>query len=531
VEPVPPLPEWVVTIRKHQDKAVQQVVEAFEDNDVVFLDAPTGSGKTLIAEMVRRELLRQLMVKKTVYLCSDKSLQDQFARDFNYAKVLKGRSNYPTVLDPSKTALDCTATTYEDPCWFCPEGKASCPYEIAKKQAMSSPLAVTNTAYFLTEANYVGNMSGRDLIIIDECDTLESMLMNFVEFRAPRKYLDLIRLDPPKKGARKTTIVAWLDDYANELNPVAAREKDLQRQRSILSSIKQAETVKKELLRDIEKRQSDTEDTGTWLRDYDKEETLILKPVTVNAHGTKYLWRHSRKFLCMSATVISAEEMADSLGLPLDYTTVTVPMTFPVSNRPIVMAPVANVVKKDMDAASRKLAKAIQQISLKHEGEKILVHTVSYPLTKALVDYGFGEFKVDRMKFSYRNGAERESVLQRFKASKDGILYAPSMERGVDLPGDLCRVQVIAKVPFGNMGDRQISARMHLRNGDVWYAVQTVRNIVQMAGRGVRSSEDWATTYILDSQFGRNLWGRWKNLFPSWFTEAVDTQQDVRWLL
>lgn len=531
MESVPPLPDWVQKIRKHQERAVDQVVEAFEDNDVVFLDAPTGSGKTLIAELVRRELLKRMMAKRTVYLCSDKSLQDQFARDFDYAKVLKGRSNYPTVLDPTKSALDCTATTYDDPCWFCPEGKVSCPYEIAKKQAMSSPLAVTNTAYFLTESNYVGNMSGRDLIIIDECDTLESMLMNFVEFRAPRRYLDLIKLDPPKKGARKTTIVAWLQDYSDELKPIAAREQDQVRKRAMESSIKAALRVQQELMRDIEKRQSDTEDTGTWLRDYDKEETLILKPVTVNSHGTKYLWRHGRKFLCMSATVISAEEMADSLGLPLDYTTVTVPMTFPVSNRPIIMAPVANVVKKDMDAATRKLAKAIQAITEAHPGEKVLVHTVSYPLTRALIDYAYGEFKIARPIFTYKTGAERESVLARYKRSQDGIMYAPSMERGVDLPGDLCRVQVIAKVPFGNLGDRQISARQHLRNGDVWYAVQTIRNIVQMAGRGVRSSDDWATTYILDSQFGRNLWGRWRNLFPSWFTEAVDTQQDVRWLL
>ena len=48
------LPAWATTFRDVQVQAVAEVLEAFEAGaKVVMLDAPTGTGKTLIAEMVR----------------------------------------------------------------------------------------------------------------------------------------------------------------------------------------------------------------------------------------------------------------------------------------------------------------------------------------------------------------------------------------------------------------------------------------------------------------------------------------------
>ena len=60
--------------------------------------------------------------------------------------------------------------------------------------------------------------------------------------------------------------------------------------------------------------------------------------------------------------------------------------------------------------------------------------------------------------------------------------------------------------------------------------MQTIRDIVQMTGRGVRSADDWAITYVLDSQFTKNVW-RNKFLFPEWWREAVNLGADVRWLM
>ncbi|MDQ3727773.1 MAG: ATP-dependent DNA helicase, partial [Thermoproteota archaeon] len=53
-----------------------------------------------------------------------------------------------------------------------------------------------------------------------------------------------------------------------------------------------------------------------------------------------------------------------------------------------------------------------------------------------------------------------------------------------------------------------------------WYTWNTVLRLVQAYGRSVRSSDDYATTYILDSSASyllKNAHG----LMPRWFTEAI----------
>jgi ATP-dependent DNA helicase DinG len=524
-----PLPLWVREIRPHQAKAVADVVSAFEAGaDVVFLDAPTGTGKTLIGELVRR-----VMEARALYVCSDKSLQHQFVRDFDYSKMLKGRSNYTTELGPrDKSADDCTAVTPGDACSWC-ESKASCPYELAKIDALASDLAVLNTNYLLSAANYTGSFTGRPLIIIDEADALENTLLGFVEYKVPQWVVRRCNLEIPRKGVHKSTLIRWLLDAANVVADDVRRAHGLVEPkllRSMRSFVDETRTVADQLQRDIDAG-ADSEDGGKWLRVYDDgDDTLQLKPVLVAPFGTKNLWRHGKQFLLMSATIISADEMADTLGLPLDYATVSVPMTFPVENRPIILAPIADMTWKAGEDEYTKMAYAIQQVCDKHEGDRVLIHTVSGDRAQRLIAAvhelgGLGGRKI----VSYRSGRERDMALQRYLDKPGSVLFAQSMQRGIDLPGDACRVQVIAKAPFLSLGDKRVSARLHLPGGQAWYQVQAIRDIVQMTGRGVRSHDDYATTYIFDSQFSRNLWKpQTRALFPGWWRDAVDRTRDVR---
>jgi len=105
------------------------------------------------------------------------------------------------------------------------------------------------------------------------------------------------------------------------------------------------------------------------------------------------------------------------------------------------------------------------------------------------------------------------------------------MDRGVDLAQEACRVVVVMKVPFPNLGDRQTSERLRMNDGDAWYAVQTIRTLVQMTGRGVRSADDWCVSYILDRQFTHNTLRKHKFLLPVWWREALDTRFPVKTLL
>src|SRR5690606_39895424 len=123
---------------------------------------------------------------------------------------------------------------------------------------------------------------------------------------------------------------------------------------------------------------SDEPDSGHWVREYDTR-TLKLLPVVVSQYGTKHLWRHGRRWLLMSGTIISSDEMADSLGLPLDYATVAIPSPFPVENRRIILAPVANVTAKASDEDKARPARAIRRHGARHPG-RVPVPAVDHSL-------------------------------------------------------------------------------------------------------------------------------------------------------
>jgi ATP-dependent DNA helicase DinG len=510
------LPPWVLGFRDHQITAIQEVVDAFDRVPVVILDAPTGSGKTLIAESVRR-----LLRSRAVYICTTKGLQDQFVNDYPYAKVLKGRSNYPTELFPHRaddrfdplTCAECTKKKGDpESCKWC-SVVSRCPYEIAKHEALSADVAVLNTSYFLTECNGPGRFKDAEFVIADEADTLERELMGYVSVEISSRRAKRYGINPPTRITVKEAWAEWLD-MAIPLLQKALREVDLSgsETRAIREAKYLAGTVEK--LRAVQRGLDD----GNWVYT-GRDDDISFRPSRVDDIGQGYLWSHAPRWLLMSATVISAQELTDSLGYRGSYEVVTVPNTFPVEHRIVKFKPVADMARKHGEAAKAKVANATALIAARHPNDRMLVHTVSYDLASVVVD----KLKpLPRSVLSYTSAQNRASALATFRRSPGAILVAPSMDRGIDLPDDACRIQVIAKVPFPFLGDRQVAARLHSPGGQGWYTVQTIRTIVQMCGRAVRSADDWAVTYILDSQFQHQVWSRGRGLFPTWFSEAIE---------
>jgi Rad3-related DNA helicase len=511
-----PLPAWVSELRAHQWDAINETVELLQTNcDVVFIDAPTGSGKTLIGEVTRRMVAP---TGKTMYVCSSLALQDQFLADFDYAAVLKGRSNYtPTSAPDGVNCGDCNKQN--NMCSWCPD-VTDCEYETAKRNAFASDLAVVNTAYLLNEINFVGGFAGRDLVVVDEADVLEQELMRFVQFEISDRKLASLKVTPPKKGSHMSTIFNWMrTDLTPALSAQLATMKRSNAARSDNPRVVREYQSTNRLLADVI-RVCDGVSDG-WVRDNNAGQ-LVLKPVRVDQFGAKQLWGHANQWVCMSATIISPDEMAETLGLNeagLNWGVVRVPMTFDVDNRVIRVAGVANMVNREKETEWPKMVAAVRNVLALHPDERILVHTVSYQLAEYLKQKLTG---TGRLLVTYPTTAAKNQAIAKFRATPNSVMLAPSLDRGVDFKDDDCRVVVVAKVPFPNLGDTQVSARLHAPGGKMWYAVQTVRSLVQMTGRGVRSETDWCVTYILDRQFTSNVWKNNRKLFPAWWREAVD---------
>ncbi len=535
---MPPWPDKFTAFRDHQATAITEIVDAFDAGvDVIIMDAPTGSGKSVLAEGVRR----LLGVNKALYVCHTKALQNQFASDFTYGKVLKGRSNYLTLNDPTRldlmgnpiTAGDCTKVRDESTggmrCSYC-NPWVKCPYEMAKFAALRSPLAILNTSYFITEANGPGGFSKRPFVIVDECDTLESIMGGHVTLEVTGQRLKKMGIAPPSKKTVEESWGEWVEEVALPSAAVWMRKYEALVKREVASVEERREWKFYNGLVDKLGLLMGLLADGNALYDGYKEGDVRFKPVRVNRLAPKLLWPHAQKWLLMSATVIDPTEFVESLGIEeagLDWRLVSVPSTFPAINRPIVIKNAVSMRHQDKETAWPLMLRWVIEVLKLHPEHRTLVHSVSYAFTEYLVKgvrewMGKEPSQGKRSVITHKTAREKDAALKAYLARPGSIMISPSMDRGVDLPEEACRVQVVCKVPFPNLGDKVVQRRAYGKGGEKWYAIQTIRTLVQMTGRGVRSENDQCWTYIIDAQFHKNLYAKNKFLMPGYWREAFD---------
>ena len=504
------LPSWVERFRPEQISGVGQILRALDECDVVVLDAPTGSGKTLIAETVR--LMRQ---ERSCYVCSSIGLQDQFVRDFRYARVVRGRRNYKTGLFPKRhpyvSCDDCQWTRDDPRCRWC-ESKRECPYEQAKIEAVGSELAVLNSAYALTEWNGPGRFSGRDLVVVDECDVFESAVMNHVSVTVTARRMAQLGWLAPTKVTVESCWKDWLDQHIPILDRMVAGETVEKEAKTLGRLSGQLSTVRAHLERGIPYAYTGDDRRVEW------------KAAYVGDYCKEAVWKHGTKWLLMSATVISSSSLLRGLGYTGEYRTISLPSSFDRSKRPVYVRPSGNMKRSTKERDFERLAAVVCQL-VSETSERCVVHTVSYRLAADISGRLRSELARSgggRTVVTYGMADGRAAAMVEYERTPGAVLVAPTADRGVDLPDGLCRRQIIVKVPYPNMGDRMVRMRAYMgAEGRAWYAAVTVRTIVQMAGRGVRHDQDWCETFILDSQFVEGVWSRSRMLFPQWFREAI----------
>ena len=463
---------------------------------------------------------------QAIYVCNNKSLQDQFIGDFPYGALLKGRNNYPTLdrpdLWPEVSAADCNKRRDSNDRVVCDECSIPdlCAYTQARTIAEQAPLAVLNTSYLLNIVNYTELFSGRGLVVCDEADELEKELMRFVEVTVSRGLRNWLSIDLPESVNDMDQWKEWLRTVAVKVSAKAKviprrERKDRKRRKSLLELVEKIEAIIPELddewvvdgYEDARRRQGTVE-----------RKNVRFRPVHVRDQAPKYLWPHAERWLLMSATIISPAQMAKDLGLADgEWASVYVESVFHPHRRPIFLdRHVGPVVRSNEAEALPKLVRQVDAVAGEFPGERILVHTHSYKLTRHLAE----NLSVSRPILRYMDSRERETMLEKWFDTTDGVLLAPSFDRGIDLYDDRCRVQIIAKAPFPYLGDKQVSKRMRSPGGQVWYVVETIRSIVQATGRVMRSETDWGATVILDGSVWRLL-NENGQLFPAWWREAV----------
>ena len=196
----------------------------------------------------------------------------------------------------------------------------------------------------------------------------------------------------------------------------------------------------------------------------------------------------------MSATILDYKFFSKCLGLQESKIyPIRRKSPFDMKKNPIKTFEGINLSHKTIGKNAPKTIGIIKSILDMHKNEKGIIHIVSNTCKDYLIN------NLDNQRLIDHNTQNRIDQLNRFKNSNDSlVLISPSMNEGVDLPGELCSFQIIYKLPYLDLADKQIRLRANA-DGE-WYNYKTALALIQTYGRGMRFRDDYCKTYFIDSR-------------------------------
>ena len=545
IEQTFPAPDF----RPKQKAAIREVVKGIEgDADVTILDAPTGAGKSLILYTAMAVVNGEGFFTTPLNSLVDQLDEDEFIAPNVIA--MKGRNNYECIHPEDKGESVDQAICQRDQNFECEFKENSCPYYSKKKAAINHPNAVTNMSYIMaesmiprTEENEEWVFGDRDTLVVDECQKIEDFAMSFISFTVSKYTVPddvWYNIDLPKQKMEDDMdfLVEWVEGELMDTVKQAITRMDSANilgkdENKDLENLKQFKLRVDNFLKDVKE--------NDWIADIDweikknrpNEQKIVFKPIIIGRFLDSFLWSRADNIVLSSATVPGGNWL-DEIGLGgKSVKHVSVPSQFPIENRPIMTKfDVGKMTYNERDDNMWPMAKRIKAIADHYDGDKGFIHCRSYSLAESLkrsfqnhIAKEDNPFDEDPAKWFKENcmvqdRERREESLEAWKENDKQLFFSVAMDEGIDLEGDLCRFQILAKVLYGSMNDRRTEYRIKQRNDWDWYNRKAAVQIQQAYGRGVRSAEDWCHFYLLDSS-AKGLIKRNEGLFQSWFLEAI----------
>ena len=523
--------------REEQTRVINKVLEEFKNGKkYAIIDCGTGVGKsaiglTIASFMNNSSDYEGVYEKGSYFLTTQKVLQEQYEKDFSKNGVISlySSSNYSCSKDKKTTCKDIQTALRANslPKKF-DNCKYNCIYKDKKKEFIEKDKGITNFSYFLTEKNYSQKIPNKKVLVIDEAHNLENELSRFIEISVSTYFSEkILKLKIPKEINTQFKVFNFIKNtylpevtkkkvfIQNQLEKFGISSSKLEEFKKITNHFEMLNSHESKIKQFIE-----IYDKDNWVFDVDNSKKdykkFIFKPIDVSKYAKDYILGFADYVIFMSATIISHEGFSLTLGLPFEKTvSIKEDSPFPPENRPTIYSPAGSMSFKNIDKTLPIMSKSIDSILDHHKDEKGIIHTHSIKIAKNIIQNVNRKFK-KRILIAY--GEDRDKMLKKHISSKEPtVLLSPSMSEGVDLKGNLSKFQIICKVPFPYLGDKVVKKKMTKWNW--WYDVSTVRTIIQSIGRSVRSRDDTAITYILDSDWQR-LYRKSKSMLPKGFEES-----------
>ena len=483
-----------------------------------------------------------------IFWTSTKDLQNQYSRDFPYLYEVKGRNNFPCIVKEDMGInesceygpclkdedYDCLYKTRLSDYEVSSEGtiyenidinkyalkkyhdKAKqhsqlvridwkpCIYYHQKWISMKSSHTIYNYKYFLSDLFFSSGINKRKLLILDEAHTLESEISSFKNFILNKdninRFFPKLNLPENKPFDIETHIDFCTNlkkqfsdfiDSAERLIENSQSRRDINiTDRNLIDAIAYEKNLSL-FLEDLQYNKDNWLVTNIIKSDRDNKITKIkIEPLDVSNYF-KDIFDKGIISLLMSATILSKDNLCNSIGLKNDKVKFikVEESEFSIEHRPIYLMNVAWLNARTMNQSLPQISKVIDNLLSVHKNDKGIIHTTSYSQLQ-FIKNNISKENSSRLIESNPKIDRNEMILKHFQSIKPTVLISPSMFLGVDLKDDLSRFQIIVKVPYPDLTDKRISV-LKQRNPK-WYEWNTILRLVQVYGRSVRNSEDYA---------------------------------------
>jgi Rad3-related DNA helicase len=530
--------------RPQQKEAILDIISAYNDdpNGIYLLDAPTGSGKSVIA-MVFADFLA-FKGNRGYILASDLSLHEQYVKDFRKLQLwnwgnIKGVDNYKCVVNDEKFSIgECKSkgTSYEAaeslPCF------KQCGYLTSRKKSIKSQVALLTYPYALIQRNYVeqqqqGKGKGspfpqRDFVVCDEAHKLLDIVQSH--------FSPIVSKEIVKKAEKLLEGLGDIGQAVPKIN-LERLEKIIDRiyadddQTNLLKLLREVTKVLGEVMKATSPLRENAsveftegsvplewlavfnladwcKDVHCKLQDYCEivgkvgVEKLIKNPgekaLVFNCIDEYYLLKKHfyTKFgfkLLMTATMGNPSDFMRNHGIK-SAKYFKIESHFNWEKSPIIFYPGKKMSTRFLVDNMQWAIDTVTRIVREHSEDSGIIHSGSYELNTKIWT-GLPK-DVKKRILLYKGSEEKDQALKKMSKKKGLVLMGPSILEGLNMVDDQSRFQIFLKVPYPHLGDRYVAAK--LEYSQAWYNWKTEVSIAQGIGRSIRTPNDWAITYFLD---------------------------------
>ena len=348
----------------------------------------------------------------------------------------------------------------------------------------------------------------------------ESLVHSLVKERKEKYGYDSVKKSTTRNKRIVSASELFEDDASLELNIRSENGKNLDVDKELLIDIIQDIDKLTRTINNILSNPNNWIVSEVHKENYDVTR-VDLKPLDPSKY-IKAVVEKCPKTLIMSATILNEKTFERNLGLSSEDNStkfIQIQSDFPIENRPIFPLSVeylnfSNLQQMDVKS---KISRAIDNIMHIHSNDKGIIHTSSYEQLNFIKD-NLSKTNSRRLILTDPEIERDEVIREHSESKKPTVLISPSLHTGLDLKDHLSRFQIITKVPYPNISDKWTSEKRKINQE--WYYWQTALRLVQAYGRSIRSKDDWAKTYVLDSAFNYFIKVN-KNILPKWFLSAI----------